>query len=166
MNNKIMKNKWTFTLTIVYGLLLVWIIIFKLSFSISELDEIRKINVIPFYYDQEASFHLSEVIKNLLVFIPIGVYFKMMKFDGKRAIILGFVFSLTLEVMQFVLKVGASDITDLITNTVGVAIGVLIYNILLKIFVKAKKVDKVLNILATIGTMLICLFLLALIVSN
>ena len=35
----------------VYLILLVWIILFKLQLSIHELDRIRSINLIPFYYD-------------------------------------------------------------------------------------------------------------------
>ena len=35
----------------IYIALLVWIILLKLQFSISELDTIRKINLIPFHYD-------------------------------------------------------------------------------------------------------------------
>ena len=35
----------------IYIALLVWIILLKLQFSINELDTIRKINLIPFHYD-------------------------------------------------------------------------------------------------------------------
>lgn len=42
-------------LFVVYMALLVWIILFKLQFSISELDTIRGINLIPFYYDNEVN---------------------------------------------------------------------------------------------------------------
>ena len=41
-------------LFLIYLALLVWIILFKLQFSISDLDKVRSINLIPFHYDKEA----------------------------------------------------------------------------------------------------------------
>ena len=40
-------------LFLIYLALLVWIILFKLQFSISDLDKVRSINLIPFHYDKE-----------------------------------------------------------------------------------------------------------------
>ena len=123
----------------IYCLLLVWIILFKLSFSIQDitgLDKIRSINLIPFYYHNEINshFHFTEVIENFLIFIPFGIYLKMLNKDNKIIIIYGFLFSLILEISQFIFKLGASDITDIITNTLGTTIGVLGYCLLEKIF--------------------------------
>ena len=57
-------------LFLIYLALLVWIILFKLQFSISDLDKVRSINLIPFHYDKEvgAAFHLTEVLENFLIF--------------------------------------------------------------------------------------------------
>lgn len=75
----------------VYLILLVWIILFKLQLSIHELDRIRGINLIPFYYDNEIGmgFHLKEVLENVAIFIPYGIYLCMLK---KRAGVMGKVF--------------------------------------------------------------------------
>ena len=58
-------------LFLIYLALLVWIILFKLQFSISDLDKVRSINLIPFHYDKEvgAAFHLTEVLDNILIFL-------------------------------------------------------------------------------------------------
>ena len=51
-----MKRKRKFgvsVLFLIYLALLVWIILFKLQFNINDLDTVRKINIIPFYYDKE-----------------------------------------------------------------------------------------------------------------
>lgn len=63
----------------IYIALLVWIILLKLQFSISDLDTIRKINLMPFYYDNGIGieFHLKEVMENIVVFIPFGIYLSM-----------------------------------------------------------------------------------------
>ena len=158
----------TVALTAIYFFMVVWIILFKMS-TLSEipyLDHIRNINLIPFHYDEETSFHLSEVLENVMIFIPLGIYFKMLKITGKKAILCGLTFSLCLEVLQFILAVGVTDITDIITNTIGTAIGIGIYVLLFRIFKKSEKLDKALRVLASICTILfICLIALLLIAN-
>ena len=158
----------TIALTAIYLFVVAWIILFKLSTlsEIAHLDHIRKINLIPFHYDEEQSYHLTEVLKNVMIFIPLGIYFKMLKITGKKAILCGMTFSLCLEVLQFILAVGVTDITDIITNTIGTAIGIGIYVLLFRIFKKSEKLDKALRVLASICTILfICLIALLLIAN-
>lgn len=153
----------------IYCILMVWIILFKFSLSINDiigLNKIRNINLIPFYYPNEVSGHFKEVLENLLIFIPFGIYLKMLNKDNKKIIIYGLIFSLVLEISQFIFKLGATDITDLITNSMGTVIGVYFYILLEKIFKNREKINKVLKILALIGTILLCLLLLLLIISN
>lgn len=63
----------------VYMVLLVWIILFKLQLSIHDLDTVRNINLIPFHYENEIgmNFHLKEVLENIGIFIPFGIYLCM-----------------------------------------------------------------------------------------
>lgn len=56
------------------------------------------------------------------------------KSSGLRAIILGFMLSLIYESTQYILTIGFPDITDLIDNTLGACIGVIIINIISLIF--------------------------------
>ena len=65
----------------------------------------------------------------------------MMKIPRSKAILLGMILSLMLETLQFILAVGATDITDIITNTTGTAIGVVFYSLLRLVFKKRKKSD-------------------------
>ena len=116
------SNCFVTILFLIYLALLVWIILFKLQFSISDLDKIRSINLIPFHYDKEigAAFHLTEVLENFLIFVPMGIYLQMLlprtKLYVKFMLIAGT--SFLLETMQYILAVGRSDITDVLTNTV------------------------------------------------
>lgn len=121
-----MKRRSTYLaviLFLIYLALLVWIILFKLQFSISDLDKIRSVNIIPFHYDKKigAAFHLTEVLENVLIFMPMGIYLQMLlskaKFYAKIMVIAGT--SLLLETTQYVLAIGRSDITDILTNTAG-----------------------------------------------
>ena len=141
----------------IYLLLLCWIILFKLADSIERIPSMRAINLIPFHYDQISGsmFHIEEVLYNVLVFIPAGFYFAA--FNKKKAvwgIVLCALLSLGFEVTQWIFALGASDITDLITNTVGGALGTLLYIILGKVL-KGKEI----KIVSIIGAVLEILFL-------
>ena len=156
-------------LLVIYILLLIWIIMFKASFSIEDfigLSKMRSINLIPFYYPTESSFHLREVIANILIFIPLGIYLKMLDNDSKRIVLYGLVFCILLEICQFIFKLGATDITDVITNVSGILVGVAGYVLLEKFFKNKEKINKVLRIIALIFTILFSLSMLLLIISN
>ena len=153
----------------VYILLLIWIILFKTSFSISEIIGLSgegSINLIPFYYPTEVNFHLREVIANILIFIPLGIYLKILDTNNKKVILCGFIFSILLEVIQFIFKIGASDITDTITNTAGTILGMCGYILLEKFFKNKEKINNVLRTIALIITILFLLLMTLLIISN
>ena len=158
----------TVVLTAIYGVLVAWIILLKMSpFSqIALLDDLRSVNWIPFHYDVEHPYHLSEVRNNFLVFIPLGIYFRMLNIGWEKAILYGMAFSFSLEVLQFVFAVGATDITDIITNTAGTVIGVIGYNVLALIFQKREKLDQILCVLASIATALLLALVTILLIMN
>ena len=79
------QKRAVYTVFGIYLVLLAWLVLFKFATSLSELPSIRGINVIPFYYDQETSVHLKEVLYNIIVFIPLGVYIQILKEDWKIA---------------------------------------------------------------------------------
>lgn len=62
------------------------------------------------------------------------------KSSGFRAIILAFILSLTYESIQYVLTIGFPDVTDLIDNTLGAILGVIIINIISVIFREKLKI--------------------------
>ena len=70
-----------------------------------------------------------DTILNVLLFIPMGVFLPVLyrKFDhiGKIALA-GFLVSLSIEIAQM-FGSGATDINDLITNTLGACMGYVIY---------------------------------------
>lgn len=124
-------NRLTFALFIIYMLALVWIILFKLQFSFDISGHTRSINLIPFagsvIINGKADF--GEIFDNLLIFVPFGIYICMMKPDWSlpKKLLPIFLTSLILEILQFILAVGASDITDLISNTAGGLLGIGFY---------------------------------------
>ncbi len=153
----------------IYLVLLIWIILFKLAFSFEDIRLMfgyRAVNLIPFYYDNEVSIHFREVVENLLIFIPFGLYLGMWGIKLGKSVLTGFIFSLTMEVCQYILTLGGSDITDIITNTLGTLIGATLYLILSLIFKNKAKLDKVLNILALTVTVLFVSFILFILIVS
>ncbi len=144
--------------------------LFKIAFSFTDilwLRGTRSINVIPFYYDIDVGrFHMKEVIMNALVFIPLGLYLKMFHMSWKKTILYGCVFSFVLELCQFIFAIGASDITDIITNTLGTAVGVCLYALARKMFSDKQKTDKVINGIASIALLLFFSLALLLFIVN
>lgn len=150
----------------IYLILLIWIILFKLSFSSEELERFRRINLIPFYYSTKTNFQLREVLDNVFIFIPLGILLKMEGIENRKVIGCGFIFSFILESMQFILAIGASDITDVITNTTGTLIGLGIYLFLSKVIKDDRGVNKILNALGIMGAILFLGFISLLIMNN
>ena len=152
----------------VYFLILVWILLFKMSFSIDELYKNRSINIIPFMGSVivNGKIDISEIIKNILVFIPVGIYTCMLKKDWPilKQISVGFFISLGIEVLQFILAIGATDITDLIGNTFGGIIGIGVFYLFSKVF--KNKTNNIINILALIATVLLIALISILLFAN
>ena len=156
-------------LFIIYCILLIWIILFKLSFTTNEITNLVKvnpINLIPFRYYNGARNHLKEIIQNVIIFIPLGIYLKMLNKNNKQVILYGLIFSLVLEVSQFIFKLGACDITDIITNTSGTILGLLGYLLLVKLFKNKDKINNILKIIALIVTILFSSLIALLLIAN
>jgi len=152
----------------VYSAALTWIILFKMAVRLDDVGfgTVRAWNMIPFRYSEETSFHLTEVLENVIAFVPLGVYLGMLKTGAWKAILIGAAASVTLEVLQFALGIGAADITDVITNTAGTAIGVGIYLLLTHIFKNREKLDKTLVIVCGAATVVIIILIALLIGGN
>lgn len=159
------QKKITACLLAVYLFTLTWIIVFKMQFSFQGLPDFREINLIPFAGSANVNnqIEFNEIIYNVLAFIPFGIYISMLKSNWsflKRITVIAGV-SLLFEGLQFIFAIGASDITDFMGNTLGGIIGVGVYIVFCKLF--STKATKILNVLASIGTICIVALLLLLI---
>ncbi|MGG1551255.1 VanZ family protein [Paenibacillus ferrarius] len=122
----------------------------------------RSINLIPFNSIREfifsssmtiKSFAFSNVVGNILIFIPLGSYLLLFK-KNKRVttnLLIIFYISLSVEIIQGLLGIGASDIDDIILNGFGGLIGILGYKILAFLLRDEKKVRTVVTILSALG---------------
>jgi len=124
----------------IYLFLLTWLILFKFSTNIDEIKNlnIRNINLIPFSEPAIINGKISfkEIIYNILVFVPLGVYVKILKPDWSfgMKILPGLFLSFIYETIQFIFAIGASDITDIIGNTLGSMAGLAVCALFIKLF--------------------------------
>ena len=137
------SKKLTLWLMIFYLIALTWIILFKLEFSLKNLPHLRNINLIPFGQSAivNGRIDISEIIYNALAFIPYGLLIHILW--EKRSLFIQILLmagtSLLFEIIQYTFAIGASDITDMISNTFGGIAGLVFALVLSKAF--RKKLD-------------------------
>ncbi len=151
-----------------YCAALTWIILFKFSFSLEELPHLRNISLIPFAESVivNGKVDFSEIFQNLFAFIPFGVLISTISENKSflQKLLPAFFVSLTFEVLQFIFSIGASDITDVITNTLGGLIGIGIFMVLRKLF--KRKYKTVINIVSFTFAILFSVLMLILFLAN
>jgi len=115
----------------VYLTMLLWLVLFKFSYDIISVlmyHQVRSLNLIPFAgYSRLTS---REMIENFAVFVPFGLLLPItaqyIGFWRKLGVISAL--SLFVELVQFIFAIGITDITDLITNTLGGFVGLIVYH--------------------------------------
>jgi glycopeptide antibiotics resistance protein len=129
----------------------------------------RSINLIPLhtiwgYFSGgdhvSASIGMDNVLGNIIVFAPYGLYIQVIRKDKRFNIsfLQILLTSAVIEIIQFIFNLGAADIDDVILNCLGGLIGIFLYKILLKI---VKEQDKAKNIVTVfslfVGLPIICI---------
>jgi len=144
-----------------YLLILIWLVLFKLKFNISSVlnYQHRSLNLIPFAAPSitNGRINYGEIILNCLFFIPLGLLLNVnIKNIGILAkVVIIILFSLNVEVIQYIFAIGATDITDLITNTVGGFLGLKLYDLNNR-YVHKERLD---TVIISVGTILLVLFI-------
>ena len=167
-----MKKTWNLTKTIflIYCGILIWTVLLKMAASPEELrflTGVRKLNLIPFdYRGGVPRILIRETAMNVLVFIPFGFYLNMLGVSGGKAVFRGFLLSLAFECCQYLLAIGISDMTDLLTNTMGTAIGVGLYLLIREIWPDKDTADRRINRVAAVALLLFGALLTLLILAN
>jgi glycopeptide antibiotics resistance protein len=115
-----------------YTLVLLWLLLFKFSYDplgvVLHYHE-RGLNLVPFAgYAQGA---LKDAVPNAIVFIPLGLLLSVtMKQVGFwRKLMYMCCLSISVEAVQYIAAIGRTDITDVMTNTLGGCIGLVLYKI-------------------------------------
>ncbi|MED3549643.1 VanZ family protein [Cytobacillus praedii] len=117
--------------------------------------EYRSINLIPFetirsYIRVDDGIRTKwvdvNVWGNVLMFVPAGIYLMIFKERAIKSFIVICSLSLGAEIIQYIFAIGASDIDDLILNSLGGLIGILIYLVLERILKNGHRVRKLITV--------------------
>ena len=144
-----------------YGIMgLYFVIMLWILFQRRASGGVRIINTAPFstissyFYINGGILHgygLVNLIGNILIFIPMGIYLSMLikKTSVKAYTVLVAFISLGVEILQYIFALGVADVDDIILNTIGGFIGILLFKKLHSIY--EDKTKDVITILAPIG---------------
>ncbi len=80
---------------------------------------------------------IYHVVGNTGWFVPLGLFINGLWKEGwKKGLIYGFLLSLFIEVMQYLLQSGVSDVDDLICNSLGAVLGCVLMDLTLALWRK------------------------------
>ncbi|MFC0216242.1 VanZ family protein, partial [Paenibacillus chartarius] len=110
---------------------------------------------------QIKNFAFVNVVGNIVIFIPIGTYLSLFKNDKRvlTNLLLIFILSSFIEIIQGLFGIGASDIDDILLNCLGGLVGIFGYKLLLRILREEKIVRTAITILSA-GGLPVVLYLL------
>ena len=122
------------------------ILYFTFSPLVLDFEEIFncRINLLPFVYltDYESRTHMIlNIFGNILMFVPTGIILPVLykRLDNFFKVALtGFLISFAIEIFQLPFVERTSDVDDLILNTLGVAIGYVVFIIARYAFARKK----------------------------
>ncbi|NNC11043.1 VanZ family protein [Planctomonas sp. JC2975] len=145
---------WSWIVLAAYIVVLLWLVLFKFTPDVASVltAHERSVNVIPFAGSTWRS--VEQMTLNLIAFIPFGllmsVTVKRLGFWSRFLVIVAF--SGLVELTQYVFAIGASDITDVITNAAGGLAGLALYALLARRF-RSASLDRA--FLITVGALLV-----------
>ncbi|MFC7486384.1 VanZ family protein [Knoellia sp. CPCC 206453] len=118
------------TLFLVYLVLLTWVVMWKLEMPWVG-GGVRNVKLVPFVTGSngDGASQPIEVWANLLLFVPFGVYLRLLapSWSPLSMTALAVGVSGAMEAAQFVLAVGRTDSSDVIANTAGAAVGIVLF---------------------------------------
>lgn len=150
---------------VIYLFLLVWLIMFKLNPNPLRVVGYRSLGLVPFSNITVINGRTDyrETLLNVVAFIPLGVYLHVFRprWPLLRVIALCLSVSFSFEALQYIFALGATDVTDLITNTGGGIIGIALAYFLERVFGE-KYVTIINNIAIAVLTLVAILIILML----
>ncbi len=153
IRNKI--GRFSMALLLIYGVIIIYFFLFSdrlgrvdgydtYHYNLTLLYEIRRF--IKYRESMSTISFVINIIGNLLVFFPIGFLlpiWRSKKIGLIKVMGYSFLFSLIIETLQLITRVGVFDVDDLMMNTLGAVLGWICYYFSSKVF--RKKVWSKLN---------------------
>ena len=135
------RQKAGWVLFILYLCLLAYFMFFSESFGRTETDREYAYNLVLFkeigryfrYYEVLGfGLFMINIVGNIAAFIPFGFFLPIISKRSRlwyNTVMFGFIWSLMLETLQLILRVGSFDVDDMFLNTLGAGIGFYIHGI-------------------------------------
>ena len=135
IRNTTKRQKMGWVLFILYLCLLAYFMFFSESFGRTDTDRDYAYNLILFkeisryfkYYNVLGfPLLMINIVGNIVAFAPFGFFLPVISRRSKKwynTVTFGFTWSLILETLQLIFKVGSFDVDDLFLNTLGAAFG-------------------------------------------
>lgn len=151
IRNTTRNQKLGWVLFIVYLALLVYFMFFAESFGRDAQQREYAYNLELFkeikrFYNYRHQLGIKafvlNIVGNVVGFMPCGFFLPIVSRRGRKwynAVLLCFGLSLCIEVTQLVFKVGSFDVDDLFLNTLGGAMGYIIYRIVQRLRIRRRQ---------------------------
>lgn len=163
---------------VVYVYLLLSVVIFKTLESPMDLftrnhPDYRSLNLIPFKdlwnSNLSAGFNKTSIIGNMILFVPLGVLSELLLSEQKhnilKSVLIVLATSLLIESTQYIARIGVSDINDVILNTTGGFIGILITTMFVK-WIGKNTVKKAVAVLGSVVAVIMIVLETTLFIAN
>lgn len=127
ISNKQIKNSQIHLISILYILCILCVTFFKGMYG----DGSSGVNLNPLEIIND--FNLSSntgllLIGNIFLYVPIGIYIKYISRTRNSVLFISFlIYCLLVEIIQYIFNLGSFDINDILFNSFGFILGVLIY---------------------------------------
>jgi glycopeptide antibiotics resistance protein len=85
----------------------------------------RRIDLMPFSTLKDSLNNIVYYLENIIMFAPLGLFLVLLEhYSFKKSLLICFLSSLSIEVLQYVFAVGLSQTDDVIANTLGGLVGI------------------------------------------
>ena len=152
MRNTTKRQKLGWVLFLMYLCLLAYFMFFSESFGRTDTDRGYAYNLVPlkeitryfrYYRTLGMPLFLINIVGNMVAFMPFGFFLPIISRRSRKwynTVSFGLIFSLILETLQLIFKVGSFDVDDMLLNTVGAGLGFLVYRTVQRTRVKMRRI--------------------------
>ena len=108
-------------------LLAAYILFILMETIIGRKTGVGRVELVPFWSYSHPELRM-EIVLNYILFIPFGflLYLCFGKKWGLKVVLIGFLLSVSIEIVQLVFRIGLFEFDDMIGNTVGCLIGAVV----------------------------------------
>jgi glycopeptide antibiotics resistance protein len=152
IRNATKRQKMGWVIFIVYLIFLTYFLFFfdyfgrgshikqEYAYNLTPFKEIRRFIIYRHVVGLES--FLLNIVGNIVGFMPCGFFLPIISRRSRHwfnTVLLSFLFSLSIETIQLVFKVGSFDVDDMILNTLGGILGYILYKIVQHIRVRIRR---------------------------